>query len=243
MVEFAIFGGGGTPQLRWPPACHVAWMRRFVLKHFLPLGLLLAILVGCTLPELGVAAASIRMGGWGVVQTVCVALIFIISGLTLKTDDMMKAVRAWKATSFGILSINVLTPLLALVATQLGFLRREFQYGLLLFCTMPTTVNSGVALANAAGGNFALALLLTVASNMIGILSSPFYLGMLLSVGGVSIDASPLLSKLLLTLLLPLLAGKAAREASSWVLVRVKRHKTALSTPLKEHTCGQLGLT
>ena len=203
--------------------------RPVLLKHFLPIGLLLAILLGLAVPQLGVAVASIKIGEVGIVQTIAVCLIFIISGLTLKTDDILKAIRAWQATTYGILSINFLTPLLALVTTQLDFLPREFQFGFLLFCTMPTTINSGVALAQAAGGNFALALLLTVASNMLGIFTSPFYLTMLLSVGGVTIDASPLLVKLLLTLLLPLALGKAAREASSTVLAKVKKHKSFLS--------------
>lgn len=203
----------------------------FALKHFLPLGLLLAILLGLTLPQLGTAAASLKVGEWGVVQTFAICNIFIVTGLTLKTDDLMQAIRAWRATTFGIASINFLTPLLALATTRVPreFLCREFQYGFLLFCVMPTTINSGVALANAAGGNFALALLLTVATNMIAIFTSPFYLGLLLSIGGVSIDATPLFGKLLLTLLLPLLAGKVAREASTRVLAFVKAHKTLLS--------------
>ncbi len=208
--------------------CWQRW-RPFLLKHFLPLGLLLAILLGLTVPQLGVAVASLKVGDWGLVQTFAVCLIFIISGLTLKTDDIKKALRAWQATAYGIVSINFLTPLLALVTTQLAFLPREFQYGFLLFCTMPTTINSGVALANAAGGNFALALLLTVSSNVIGIFSAPFYLSWLLRFGGVSIDAAPLFIKLMLTLLLPLVIGKAARELSPAVLARVKQHKTFLS--------------
>ena len=203
-----------------------------LLKHFLPLGLLFAVLLGLTVPQLGVFVASLKVGDCGVVQTFAVCLIFIISGLTLNTDDIKKALRAWPAIVYGIMSINFLTPLLPLVLRPfLPFLPHEFQYGFLLFCSMPTTINSGVALADAAGGNFAFALLLTVSSNIIGIFSAPFYLSLLLSLGGgVTIDAMPLLVNLMLTLLLPLVIGKCVRELSPTVRSRVKQHKTFLST-------------
>ena len=207
-------------------------MWSFLLKHFLPIGLLLAVLLGLTVPQLGVFVASLKVGDYGVMQTFAVCLIFIISGLTLNTDDIKKALRAWPAIVYGIMSINFLTPLLPLVLRPfLPFLPHEFQYGFLLFCSMPTTINSGVALADAAGGNFAFALLLTVSSNIIGIFSAPFYLSLLLSLGGdVTIDAMPLLANLMLTLLLPLIIGKCVRELSPTVRSRVKQHKTFLST-------------
>ena len=110
----------------------------------------------------------------------------------------------------------------------LPFLPAEFQIGFLIFCSMPTTVNSGVALAQSAKGNFALALLLTVCTNLLGVLTVPFYLSMLLGVGGVALDPLPLLVNLLLMILLPLALGKGAREASPKVQEFVKQHKKAL---------------
>ena len=95
---------------------------------------------------------------------------------------------------------------------------------------MPTTINSGVALANAAKGNFALALLLTVVSNLVGIFTAPFFLSLLLSVEGIELDPVPLLINLLFTLLLPLAVGKLLRESCSQrVLPILKRHKQLIS--------------
>jgi len=163
------------------------------------------------------------------VQSLCMVFIFVISGLTLKTDDIRAAIRAWKATTFGVTSILFITPTLALLPGQLPFLVKEFQVGFLLFCCMPTTINSGVALAQSAKGSFALALLLTVLSNLIGIFTAPFFLSLLLSVADVHVSPQPLLLKLLLMILLPLIIGKAAREKSAPVLAAVKKHKTYLS--------------
>lgn len=203
-------------------------LRKAALKHVLPIGLVVAVVAALALPQPGKAAASLEIAGWGVCQTVLVISIFTVSGLTLKTADIRKALRAWPATVFGVTSILLVTPLLALLPSQLTFLPHEFRYGLLLFCTMPTTINSGVALAEAAKGNTALALLLTVSSNLLGILTVPFFLSLLLSVSGIVIDPLPLLTKLLLTLFVPLVLGKLARERIVGVQPWLKRHKVAV---------------
>jgi sodium/bile acid cotransporter 7 len=164
------------------------------LKHFLVLGLLLAIIVGAAAPVLGAAISRWDLcGGLGCVggvQTICVVVIFVITGLTLKTDEVKEALRAWPEAIYGILSILFLTPLLALVPRELSFLPREFQIGFILFCSMPTTINSGVALVTAGKGNVALALLLTVASNLLGVFTVPFFLSLLLDVSDIKVSTA-----------------------------------------------------
>ena len=67
-------------------------------KHMLPIGLTLAIIIALGIPQIGIAVGSLRVEGWGIVQTICVVLIFICSGLSLKTDDILKAIRAYRAS-------------------------------------------------------------------------------------------------------------------------------------------------
>lgn len=80
-----------------------------------------------------------------------------------------------------------------------------------------------------AKGNAALALMLTVVGNLVGIFTVPFILKGMLGGSSVSLDAVTLLVKLLITILAPLLVGKAVREVFSKVPPFVKAHKTALS--------------
>lgn len=64
------------------------------------------------------------------------------------------------------------------------------------------------------GGNTALALLLTVASNLLGIFTMPFVLCQLLgstSGAAVTLKPGPLLQNLLKTILVPLLIGASIR--------------------------------
>ncbi|WCJ19083.1 Sodium Bile acid symporter family [Euphorbia peplus] len=77
--------------------------------------------------------------------------------------------------------------------------------GLALFCCMPTTLSNGVALTQLAGGNSALALAMTVMSNLLGILLVPFSTSRFIGAGvGVSVPTKQLLQSLILTLLIPL---------------------------------------
>ena len=73
---------------------------------------------------------------------------------------------------------------------------------------------------NQAGGNGALALILTVSTNMIGIFTVPWILKAALTVADVSLDSIKLLTKLCLTLLVPLIIGKgiqALPHVMDWV--------------------------
>lgn len=76
------------------------------------------------------------------------------------------------------------------------------------------------------GGNIALALLLTVSTNMLGVFTLPFLLPALLGpgLGAVVIEPLPLLVKLVKSILVPTLIGASIRafvpgEGWLWVLV------------------------
>lgn len=67
-------------------------------------------------------------------------------------------------------SILMITPYFSRAILQMQLHPQEFVTGLAMFSCMPTTLSSGVALTHLAGGNSALALAMTVISNMLGIL-------------------------------------------------------------------------
>ncbi|GAV60248.1 LOW QUALITY PROTEIN: DUF4137 domain-containing protein [Cephalotus follicularis] len=86
--------------------------------------------------------------------------------------------------------------------------------GLAIFSCMPTTLSSGVALTQLAGGNSALALAITVISNLLGILIVPFSVSKFIADGvGVFVPTKQLFRNLVLTLLIPLMLGKVLRES------------------------------
>ncbi|KAJ9699496.1 hypothetical protein PVL29_008199 [Vitis rotundifolia] len=114
-------------------------------------------------------------------STVSTFGIFLISGLKLQGGEIEAVAEAWPALVFG----------------------------LAIFSCMPTTLSSGVALTQLVCGNAALALAMTVMSNLLGILIVPFWISRFLANDfGASIPTEKLLWSLIFTLLVPLVLGK-----------------------------------
>ncbi|XRB19119.1 sodium/bile acid cotransporter [Pseudoscourfieldia marina] len=212
-------------------------IKAFVIKNYLPLGLALQLIVALSLPVAGKEVSKPKVSGMRAVPAIMVICIFLVSGMGLKTDDVKAALRAPVALVYGLTAILVLTPCMSFVALEVPHLKNVYRTGLAIFCCVPTTLTSGVALATQAKGNGALALLLTVGSNLLGIFTVPFALKIVLEsrTSGVSIDAVALLTKLVVTILVPLLVGKALREQFEQVQTFIKTRKTELG--LLNHTC------
>ncbi|KAF8065642.1 BASS4 [Scenedesmus sp. PABB004] len=236
--------GGGPPgagpqpaaRRRWAPrAPSAARVRAFVVEHFMLLSFTAAAGLALAWPVPGVAVASLSVGDVRVVQAVNNFVVFLISGLTLKSDDFRALLRGrgLVSMSYGLFAILAVTPCFGFAVLRLPLTPHEFAVGLAIFCVVPTTLGVGVALTAAAKGNQALALLLTVATNLLGIVTVPYELRLVLSTaaGGssVSVDPANLVVKLLITVLVPSVLGKAAREASARVRAFVTRFRTPLS--------------
>ncbi|MDP7449277.1 MAG: bile acid:sodium symporter, partial [Candidatus Latescibacteria bacterium] len=175
----------------------------FLRRQMLPVGLLTVAVIGLMWPEPGRAMARLPT------QYIAVSAIFICSGLMLRTDEIRAALRAWQATTWGVLSILFVTPVVGGLFAYRVPMDPAFQLGLALFVCMPTTLSSGIALTTQARGNAALALLLTVVTNLAGIFTIPFVLVAVLgALGQVELSAWNLLVKLCLSILLPLMAGR-----------------------------------
>lgn len=112
----------------------------FLLRWHLPLGLALGVLLGFAWPPPGTAAKR-----WGV-SSYCIALIFLLSGLKLKTSEIRLALSAKRAAALGAASILLLTPCLAFAMIRVPLVT-EFAAGAAVFLVMPTTLSSGVVLA------------------------------------------------------------------------------------------------
>lgn len=182
-------------------------------RQMLPIGLLTVAVVGLVWPMPGRAMGQLPT------QYVAVSAIFVCAGLLLRTDEIRAALRAWRATSWGVVSILFVTPAIGGVLAFGAPMDPAFQLGLALFVCMPTTLSSGIALTTQARGNAALALLLTVVTNLAGIFTIPFVLVAVLGTfGKIEMSTWDLLVKLCLVILVPLLAGRwLRRRILGWV--------------------------
>lgn len=211
----------------------ITWpcFKAFFLKHFLVIGLVNAVWFSLACPWPGRAVNSVAVGSWRVFQTINIVTIFIISGLTLKTEHIKDAVRRWGAALIGIISIMLITPSAAFVMVELPFNPETYKYGLAIFALVPTTIASGITLVTAGRGNAALALMLTVVTNVLSVFILPFTVPLVISQtdsSSINLKSADMLIKLVMTILVPLIIGKILREISSWVRDMVNKYKTAL---------------
>ena len=197
-------------------------------RNALVLGFALALAVGLLAPAPGQQVAGAK---W--TATMLIVCIFVVSGLTLKTAEAKAALRAVWPTLYSIVSILALSPVLGMLVLRSGQAARGniipwgFWVGIAIFSAVPTTLSSGVTLVQNAGGSGALALLLVVVTNMLGVFTTPLWIQAYAKAGLLSttsagssappnLDAASLLSKLALTILVPIVVAKLAREALAY---------------------------
>ena len=147
-------------------------LKQFVIKNFLPISLITAVVFGTLVPQPGV------FFNHKATSYVCISIMFLYSGLFLRTSAMKDAIKAYKAYIWGLISIlgvsciigGQLTKLLnfdryprsfyqqqhnlnnatGLVnttgtdATIRGLGSFEFKIGLIVYTSMPCTLASGV---------------------------------------------------------------------------------------------------
>lgn len=207
-----------------PPPALGAVLLGFARSNFLPLALVAGVILGLLNPTLGCLAHKCSLSKYSTFG------IFLISGLTLRTEELGAALEAWPAGLYGIGSILLITPFLAQFIMQVQLLPREFITGLAMFCCMPTTLSSGVTLTQIVGGNSALALAMTVVSNLLGIITVPLSLAKFIGAGaGLSLPTEQLFRSLVTRLLIPLIIGKVARETVKGIADFVDRNKQGFS--------------
>ncbi|KAI4295065.1 hypothetical protein MLD38_040673 [Melastoma candidum] len=192
--------------------------------NFLPLALISGVVLGLVNPNPGCLADKFCLSKFSTFS------IFIISGLTLRSGEIGTAIDAWPVGLFGLGSILLFTPYFSKIIMQIQLQPQEFVTGLAMFNCMPTTLSSGVALTQLAGGNSALALAMTVLSNLLGILIIPFSIAKFIASGvGVSVPTEQLFKSLVLTLLVPLILGKVFRESVKGVADFVDKNRKLFS--------------
>jgi sodium/bile acid cotransporter 7 len=89
-----------------------------------------------------------QSGDYKIVSTFNICTIFVISGLTLKTDEALKSLRHPYGLVYGLLAILIITPMMGFAVVRIPFSEKEFARGLAIFCAVPTTLSSGIAMVS-----------------------------------------------------------------------------------------------
>eukprot|EP00879_Flechtneria_rotunda_P008696 GHRR01009109.1.p2 GENE.GHRR01009109.1~~GHRR01009109.1.p2 ORF type:complete len:214 (+),score=39.85 GHRR01009109.1:147-788(+) len=205
--------------------------RAYIIRIYLPLAFAVAFIISMAWPLPGQVFLKPAVMGVHVITFINICIVFFISGLTLRTDELKAAFSRTAAvgTIFGLVSIVGITPLLGFAVRLLPLTPAEYVTGLTIFTVVPTTLGVGVSLATSAKGNVGLAIFLTVASNVVGVVFVPLWLKAMLSTGSsgiqhLDINIADIFVKLVLSNFVPTVLGKLLREFSPTVTQWVKGH-------------------
>ncbi|NIL96075.1 MAG: hypothetical protein GTO53_02175 [Planctomycetales bacterium] len=197
-------------------------MKRLFWQHWFLVALIAALTVGFSFagPLTGFSHAFPR-------RALVAAVLFLMSW-SLDSTALVRALRRPQAAVLGIAVNLVFLPLAAWLVARL--LAPPLALGLLLTVALPCTLASAAVWTRRAGGNDAVALLVTMVTNFSCFLVTPLLLWLLTGadVQG-SLSAGELVWRLLGIAVFPMLAGQLLR------LVRpaarfATRHKSGIST-------------
>jgi sodium/bile acid cotransporter 7 len=197
------------------------------IKHFLPLGFLFVTIISMASPVPGLWLAQWRAGGYKLVEFCNYCVVFFISGLSLNVVDLKAMSNHLIAFAYGLLSILFLTTVLAMLLKLIPLHPHEYAIGFAIFATVPTTLGVGVALTHASKGNVALSLLLTITSNLLGVITIPLLLSLYVS-QSCTINTSDLALKLCINVLIPSICGIFLRAKSKYISQFVTNYKVNL---------------
>ncbi len=186
-----------------------AHLKRFGLDGFM-LGLLAAVALAALLPSIFKSGGLIHIEYF---TTYGVALVFLLYGLTLSPAKMREGVVNWRLHLVVQCASFVLFPLLGvLLLVVLGrHLDPALALGFLYLCALPSTVSSSVAMTSIARGNVPGAIFNASLSSLIGVFVTPLWVNAYLHAQGGGMDLGPVILKIVLLVLLPIVLGQLLR--------------------------------
>ena len=176
-------------------------------KLFLPLGMIAAILLSFVYPQAGIGMKK-ALG-----SNLFIVLIFLVCGWRTKFADMKFDRKFLRDFLFCGLTALIISPFIGLVLGKVMRLDEAAILGLVVIACVPPTLSSGIVMAETAGGNVLLAMMMTVVYNLAGVVTMPLIITMCVS-GDAAIDTNPLkmFMDLVLLVVLPFFAGWSVQK-------------------------------
>jgi sodium/bile acid cotransporter 7 len=175
------------------------------------LGLIVSIGAAWVFPEIGAHGGLLKSE---ITTKLGVLAIFFLQGVLLPTEKLKNDILEWQLHLFVQIFNFIIVPLLAyaLVTIFAEYIKPELRIGILFLSILPTTISTAVLFSSLAGGNVGGAIFNTSLSNILGVFIVPTWSAWLLfSATGQSIPLGPLLAKIAILILLPMIVGQSLR--------------------------------
>lgn len=180
-------------------------MKKYLPDWFIS-GLFLMILVAWLRPGIGMDFQPVHLG---LAIDIGVVLIFFFYGLKLDPAKLKTGMSNWKMhlaiqlTTFLFFPLLILPFYPLLKETNLEM----FWMGMFFLAALPSTVSSSVVMVSIAGGNIPGAIFNASISGIIGIVMTPFWMGLFLTSQSTGFDFSHVLVQLIVQIIVPVAAG------------------------------------
>ncbi|KAG8976951.1 hypothetical protein FRB90_008990, partial [Tulasnella sp. 427] len=156
----------------------------YVISQWFIAGLGIAVGLAAAFPKVGMTGGYIR-AEWSV-KYGCIGLIFLITGLSLSTEALIKQAKNYRLhivtqlISFVGFSAVVYGIVAIIRASHTGKIDPVALAGIILMSILPTTVASNIAMTRNAGGNVEAATIEVCIGNTLGTFITPLLLSMYL---------------------------------------------------------------
>ncbi len=163
--------------------------------------------------------------GW--ITNLAIGLLFFLHGAKLSSSAIVSGVTHWRLHLLVFACTFLMFPLLGLALKPVlsPLVGTELYLGILFLCALPATVQSAIAFTSLARGNIPAAVCSAATSSLLGIFLTPLLVMLLIGAQVQESGTLDSISKIVVQLLLPFIAGQIARR---WIGDWVGRNKSWL---------------
>lgn len=200
-------------------------MRQFLVKRWFLVSL--AVLIGGGLAIGGALGQGVVDGMMLVVRPRLVtAIVLFLMSFSLDSSQLQASFRKPGPVAWAFLVNFGAIPIMGwgLMRLQMG---EDFTIGLMIAASVPCTMAAASVWTRKAGGNDAVSLLVTVSTNALCFIATPFWLNLATTTGNVELDFWQMFWRLVSAVLIPTALGQAVRQIPAASRFAVK-YKTPL---------------
>lgn len=218
----AVVAGGAAAA----PSCYARACAAYQQHSFL-CNVILSICVARAAPTVGAKYLAPRVTA----SQIAVAIIFFLTGLGLRTNELVKALTNYRFNAavqlFNLGALPLGAWCVAMSLKSAGLLAKGLANGVVVCAALPMTVNMVIVLTKSAGGDEAAAVFNSAFGNLLGVFATPGWVVALLGKSS-SVDFLSVLLKLARRVLAPLFVGQCVQKFAPSVAAFAKKHKPRL---------------
>jgi predicted Na+-dependent transporter len=176
-----------------------------VRRAWLPAAILAAAALGLRYSDAGLAVSR------SAAVDLLIPLVMFLVSLRVRAERIVGALRRpWPILASLALVYGVFPPLAWGVQSLVGPAGADGYAAMMILAAQPSTLATASVLAGAAGGDAATAMVCTLSSQVVSVAATPWLLALWVG-SSVPVDVGGLMGTLLLSVLLPVAVGQAAR--------------------------------